>query len=158
MRRLCAAIMLLVASAPASFVQSQVGDKNAADAQQISVEQQLKQVEREWNDAVVRRDAAALERILSDDFMLITAAGTVSTKAQLIDTIKSPDLVIEPFDTQDVSVRVYGDTAVVTGRFTQKGSYKGKAFSNQFRYTDVYVKRALGWQAVSAQSTFIPKP
>ena len=158
MRRLCAAIMLLVASAPASFVQSQVGDKNAADAQQISVEQQLKQVEREWNDAVVRRDVAALERILSDDFMLITAASTVSTKAQLIDTIKSPDLVIEPFDTQDVSVRVYGDTAVVTGRFTQKGSYKGKAFSNQFRYTDVYVKRALGWQAVSAQSTFIPKP
>jgi len=156
MKCICLAFgILIVVTLPISGQQK---TKNTSRAEKTTVEQQLRQLEREWNDVIVRKDITALGHILSDDFILITATGTVRNKAQLIDSIKSTDLVVEPFETEDVIVRIYGDTAVLTGRFTQKGSYQGKSFSNQFRYTDVYVKMSHGWQGVSAHSTLMRQP
>jgi len=156
MKCICLAIgILFVVTFPGSGQQT---NKSAIGVEKKTVEEQLRQLEREWDDASVRKDITALGRILSDDFILITASGTVKNKAQLIDSIKSTDLVVEPFETEDVMVRIYGDTAVLTGHFTQKGSYQGKSFSYQFRYTDVYVKMPQGWQGVSAQATLMKQP
>ncbi|HYE72518.1 MAG TPA: nuclear transport factor 2 family protein [Blastocatellia bacterium] len=117
------------------------------------IAEELKQLEREWDDAIVRKDMAALDRIIADDFMLIDDAGRITHKKELLERIKSPDLVIKPFETEDVVVRIYGDTAILTGHFTQQCEYKGQSFTVRSRYTDVYVRRQGKWKAVSAHSS-----
>jgi ketosteroid isomerase-like protein len=121
------------------------------------IEQELRQLEREWDGAIVRKDTATLDRILSDDFVYIDSVGGINPKADIIQGLKNSEAVIEPFETEDVVVRVYGNTAILTGRFTQKATYKGQTFTGQFRYTDVYVKRENRWQAVSAHASRIPE-
>jgi ketosteroid isomerase-like protein len=123
---------------------------------QATSEQELRKVEREWDAAIVSRDVAALDRILSEDFRYIDSAGDVHSKNDIVQGVKSSEAVIEPFETEDVQVRIYGDTAVLTGRFMQKASYQGKTYSGQFRYTDIYVRQGGLWRAVSAHASRIP--
>jgi ketosteroid isomerase-like protein len=125
----------------------------AASSMRDSAESELRALESRWDEAIVRKDRAALQQILGDDFVIITADGQIGGKSQLMDVVASPDAVIDPFATEDVKVRVYGDAAVLTGRFTQTGSYKGQRFESQCLYTDVYAKRDHQWTAVSAQAT-----
>ena len=56
---------------------------------------------------------------------------------------------------RDIQVRVYGDTAVLTGRTTQKGQFNGKDISGQTRFTRVYLQQRGKWQAVAFQATRI---
>ena len=112
-------------------------------------------IERAWDTAVVKRDVAALNRILSDDFMLVWINGQVSGKRDMLQTVAGRKAEIDPFETEDVKVRTYGDTAVVTGRFTQTARLGERSETNQFRYTDVYHRTRKGWQAVSAHASLI---
>lgn len=149
-RRLVTIMMLALSFCIPSSAQKAAGSRSA------KVEKEVLQVERKWDDAIAGRDKAALERILADDFLVVDAGG-ITTKRQLIENIMSPDVVVEPFQTEDTRIRVHGGTVIVTARFAQRGTYRGKEFSAQYRYTDVYVRRGGRWKAVSAQSTRIPK-
>lgn len=123
--------------------------------QPSKVEQELLQAERAVIDASIGRDNKALHRLLSEDYVLITEDGEVVNRAQSIAGLNDPDLILENFQTEDVKVRVYGNTAIVTGRYTQKGQQKGVAFTTPYRYTDVYVKKGRAWQLVSAHGSRI---
>lgn len=125
--------------------------------QSRALEQQLRAIEFEWDDAVVKRDAKALDRLLADDFRLIWIDGTVSNKAELIAGVTNRKAVIDPFSTEDVEVRIYGDTAILTGRFTQTARLGTRSETNSFRYTDVYVRRKGQWRAVSAHASLLKK-
>lgn len=131
------------------------GRDNLQLTAQARLAEELKQLEREWDDAIVRKDLGALDRIIDDDFILIDDAGRITRKKELLEQIKTPDLVIKPFETEDVTVRIYGDTAILTGRFTQQGEYKGQSFTVHSRYTDVYIRRKGNWKAVSAHASTI---
>jgi ketosteroid isomerase-like protein len=109
--------------------------------------------EKQWNDAIVTKDIAVLERILAPSFVFIDVDGTQSTRAELLENIRSPKLIIDPFVTHDVQVRVYGGTAVVTGWIEQTGRYDGRRFTIRQRYTDVYVLYGPRWVAVSAHAS-----
>lgn len=152
MKRLPLLLLLLSVAA----TQAAMPQPDAKLNEQTSAEQALRQLEREWDDALVRKDVATIDRILSDDFVYIDSVGGVNPKAALLEGIKNSEALIAPFETEDVSVRIYGDTAVLTGRFTQKATYQGQSFSGQFRYTDVYVKRVNQWRAVTAHASRIP--
>ena len=117
---------------------------------------ELLALETAWDDAVAAKDTTALARIIADGFVMIGANGAVSDKRQLIEAIANPELRIEPFRTEDVRVRLYGNVAVLTGRYSQRGSWKGQAYETAARYTDVYVRSGGRWRAVSAQATRIP--
>lgn len=118
-------------------------------------EQELMRLEREWVQAGIKRDASVLDRIEADDYTFTAPEGMVFTKAQDMATITSGDLTVESADIDDMKVRLYGDTAVVTGRLTMKGRYKGKDISGQYRGTDVFVKQGGRWRAVASHSTRI---
>ena len=115
-------------------------------------------LEAEWNDAIVKRDVKALDRILADDFMLIWIDGSVIRKTAMLSGAASRKTEIDPFETEEVEVRVYGNTAVVTGRFAQTVRLGAQRETNTFRYTDVYVRRGKTWRAVSAQAALIRRP
>jgi uncharacterized protein (TIGR02246 family) len=120
-----------------------------------SVEQELKKLEKEIGHAWAKRDVASYDRILTDDYTWTDFDGIVWTKAQDLETLKSGEVVNTSYAVDDWKVRVYGDTAVVTGRTTVKETWKGKDVSGQYRYTDTWVKRAGRWQLVASHTSKI---
>ena len=119
-----------------------------------SVEQALTKMEHDWTDAALKKDAAALDKILADDWVGQGSTGT-STKAQALAELKSGDNKLDSQTLGDIKVRVFGSTAVVTGSDDEKSSYKGKDTSGHYVWTDVFMKRNGRWQAVASQGTLV---
>jgi len=123
-----------------------------------SVEDQIKKMETDRAAAVVKGDVAKLAMETSDDYTLINMNGHVSDKSQMIDGFKSGQNKLTTDDVSDMKVRVYGDTAVVTGKVDVKGMMGGKDVSGQALFTRVYVKKAGHWQSVALQQTRVSNP
>ena len=147
MKQILPACLLLAATAPLGHAKS---DKN-------SVEQTLIQMEQDWSQADIKKDATTLNRILAGDWIGIDFEGTVLNKAQALTGISSNSGSLESTVLRDIKVRVYGNTAVVTGTDTERGEYHGKD-SGKYLWTDVFVRRNGRWQAVSSQSTKLTAP
>jgi ketosteroid isomerase-like protein len=127
-----------------------VGQKQSAQrAPNRSVDQVIRQVDHERIQAQIGADAVALKRIYADDFIGIGPSGTVRTKPQVIADFTSGDLKFQSITTDDVRVRVYGNTAVETGRSTMIGQDKGKTVPRDNRFTRVWIKQQGRWRLVS---------
>jgi ketosteroid isomerase-like protein len=109
-----------------------------------------------WDKAILRKDRAAIEQNMSEDFRQIDGAGNVEAKASFVDGLTSPDLQIDPYVVEDFDVRVYGDVALLSGRTRMTGRYQGTPFTSHYRYIDVYVRRQGQWKVVSVQISRIP--
>ena len=140
---------ILLMAAIALLVSAQ-NDKN-------SVTQTLLQIEHDWSEADTHKDAAALNRILADDWMGIDFEGTLLTKPQALAGIDSGSGSLESTVLGDMKVRIYGTTAIVTVTDTEKSEYHGKDSSGKYLWTDVFVLRDGRWQAVSSQSTRVTR-
>ena len=117
--------------------------------QRMSVEQLIRQVDHERIQAQIDADAAALDRLYAPDFIGIGPSGTVRTKPQVISDFTSRDLIFQSITTDDVQVRVYGNTAVETGRSTMNGQDRGKTVPRDNRFTRVWVKQQGRWRLVA---------
>lgn len=104
-----------------------------------------------WDRAIVAKDRAAIAANMAEDFRQIDARGNVETKASFIAGLVTPDLALDPYTVEDFEVRVYGDTALISGRTRMTGRNQGQPFSTHYRYIDVYVKRRGAWKIVSVQ-------
>lgn len=120
------------------------------------VEKELTALENQWNDAYVKGDVAVLERIEADDIVQIDADGNVFTKADDIAEVKAGIYKVKSWTREGMTVRPYGDTAVVNGVTRTQGTYKGKDFDSRSRGTDTWMMKDGRWQCVSGQSTRIP--
>lgn len=150
------AVVMFVA-AGASLALSQMSDKQEkTKVRRAGVEQVLMQMERDGNEATVRKDVATLDRLLADDWVYQGPDGT-QTKAQALAALKSNDQSFDFIKLGDMKVRVFGDTAIVTGSEDEKSSYQGKDTSGHYLWIDVFVKRQGRWQDVASQSTPIAK-
>lgn len=126
-----------------------------APAAATSSEQEIRALENERNQAILNGDAATLERMTSDDYTFITLRGELRTKSEIVKGFQSGSFKYDSRTISDLNVRVYGDTAIVTGRATQKGSERGKDYSGDYRFTRVYVKQNGRWMTVALQTTRI---
>lgn len=130
---------------------------------QSSVEQEVLRHERALYDALIKKDFAIYASYLSDDYTEIRANGRVFTKEQVIQMGKRPGGKLERYDLDELKVRVHGDTAIITGKFSRKGtamSLAGQPFDydEQGRFTDVWVKKQGRWLCLANQDTFISQP
>ena len=121
----------------------------------MSEEEQLLRLDREWNEAYPRLDVTALDRIIADDWVCIDGMGLIITKRQLLDRVSSSPSFLDSHEFDEISLRIFGDAAIVTGRLSGKRQGSGGAFHVQQRYTRVYVKRRNRWQAVATQVTVV---
>jgi uncharacterized protein (TIGR02246 family) len=119
------------------------------DDDRKSVEETIRKLDNERIQAQIGADADALSRLYADDFIGIGPSGTVRTKPQVISDFTSGNLKFQSITTDDVQLRVYGDTAVETGRSTMIGQDKGKTVPRDNRFTRVWVKRQGRWQLVA---------
>jgi len=117
----------------------------------VTAEQELIKLENRWNDAIVKHDWAFFDQILVDDYISTNFDGSVGTKADFLEFLRSGESVIASSIVDDMKVRIYGDAVVVTGRTTTVNEqYKGKDISGQYRWTDMWVKDYLGrWRCVA---------
>src|SRR5437762_14196178 len=135
-RTLVTAVLALTATAIA------IGQKQSSGRdQRSSVEQAIRQLDRERIQAQIGANAVALDRMYAQDFIGVGPSGTVRTKAQVISDFTSGALKFQSITTEKVQVRVYENTAVETGLSTMVGQDKGKAVPRDTRFTRVWVKQ-----------------
>ena len=126
------------------------------DASANAAKREVERLLDELATAHLQSDGAALDRIRSDDFVITTADGRLMNKAQA--RVALDDFARSRYEHDDVRVRVYGETAVATGRISMQGSFRGHARNDQSRFTRIFVKREGRWQLVANQLTRIPQP
>jgi ketosteroid isomerase-like protein len=116
---------------------------NRADIQRF---QRLEQV---WNQAQMNGDANTLDKLWADDLEVDVPHMAVMSKADVLGFARSGRMRFLRYETSDLHIRVYGDTAVVSGRMLRTRSMNGNQISDDWRFTKVYVKQAAEWRVVS---------
>ena len=148
MRLLLVGIFLF---AVCSFSLGQMGNK---DSSQNSVEQELKRLENEWLNSYLRGDKQTFDRIVADDFTRTDESGKFATKAEERALVQAPPgSVSASLTNEDMHVRVYGNSAIVTGLIVSR--VQG-SLSFQSRFTDTFIKRGGPWQVVARHYSRVP--
>jgi ketosteroid isomerase-like protein len=111
----------------------------------------------QYQAAVKANDAATMDRILADDFILVTGSGKTYTKSDLLKEARSGLVVYEHQEDTEQTVRIWGDTAVITAKLWEKGAENGKQFDKTVWFSDTYVRTPAGWRYVFGQSS-LPLP
>jgi ketosteroid isomerase-like protein len=161
--RLVLLIALLLSSACSKGEQAsppKSPDSRASTAAMPStdVETIVAALDSQYQAAVAKNDAATMDRILADDFVLVTGLGKVYTKADLLKEARSKQVIYEHQEDSAQTVRVWGNTAVVTALLWAKGAEEGKPFEYKLWFSDTYVRTPTGWRYVFGKaSTPLPK-
>lgn len=120
---------------------------------------EIDQLEEEWRDAALKGNTTAMAALLADDYMAITASGTLQTKDQALASLRSGRVHFATLDLADRKVRFYGTTAVVTSIAQVNGVTPEGDLSGSYRYTRVYVRDPQGkWKIVSFEASRIRDP
>jgi len=111
-------------------------------------------LENSWDQAEERGDIHALDLIFDDSMIYIDEDGSLLTKAQFLDRVtKEAGTDVQWLLAPDMNVRLYGDTAVVVGRYSYRGIHQRKAHERSGRFVDTWVFKEGRWVCVVAQST-----
>ena len=140
----CVAVLCTGCFAPAS-----------SDDVRDAAQKEITQIEEDRNQAILRGDTAALDRTTSEDYTFITQRGELRTKTEILTGFKSGAFKYSARKVSDLMVRIYGNTAVVTGRAVQEGTENAKDYSGDNRFTRVYVKQDGHWVSVPLQVTLV---
>ena len=143
---ICFLSLVLAAAVPVQAEQPKA-DSDAA------ISQTLQAMEQAWLNAEKNHDAAAFEKLVADDWIAVSPDGKSQTKAERAAEIKTAHIVSATLG--DMKVRVFGDTAVVTGTDEEITMTDGKKSSDHYAWTDVFLKRNGKWLAVASQTVQI---
>ena len=127
-----------------------------ATAQQKSSnadETALKMIEEKWDAASLKGDAAALATIFADGFVTTDPEGKVRSKAETLARVKSGEVKFQSAKVDDLKVSLYGDAAVVTGRWKGKFVENGKTVDTTERFSDFFVRQNGQWRCVSSHAS-----
>lgn len=149
-------LMLLLTAGTA---QSNPNKPGMPRAERHESRQEILQLESKWKDAVLQRNAPAMDSLLGDDYIGITPNGTLESKEQTLDSMKKGVLSLSSIEVSDRKIRFYGKTAVVTSKVEVAGSSEGSPATGGYRYTRVYVRDpGGGWKIVSFEASRIKEP
>jgi ketosteroid isomerase-like protein len=131
-------------------------DLNASPEEDVKT---VAALDTKYQAAVKSNDAATMDQILADDFVLVNGRGKVSSKADLNESARKKEVTYERQDEEPGTqkVRVWGDTAVVTALLWIKGVQGGKSIDYKLWFSDTYVRTPSGWRYVFGQAS-LPLP
>ena len=118
-------------------------------------EGRLLALESAWNHAEQSKDARAMEQLLAETFVYVDYDGTLMSKKQYLSSVMKSKVQDEQINNDGMTVRLYGNAAVVTGAYRDKGVEKGKPFVRRGRFTDTWINDKGTWRCVASQSTLI---
>jgi hypothetical protein len=157
MKRQLAILTLVIAASPVVFAQTSERNHSKPNPNR-KAEQEVLMLDRANYDALIRMDTAYLDRMTAEDFAETRSFGSLLSKAQVMQFLKSGRVKVLSYETEDVQVRIYGNTALVTGQYSRKERVKDREgkemeYEQRGRYIDVWVKRKGHWQIVYNQDT-----
>jgi len=106
----------------------------------------------EYQTAVAKNDVATMDRLLADDYTLVTSKGNAYSKADLLKEARDGKTVYTRQDDSQQTVRIWGNTAVITALLTVAGAEDGKPFAYQVWFSDTYACTPKGWRYVFGQA------
>ena len=118
---------------------------------QLEIEQYLRQTNDEWVKALVRRDTATLDRIMADDFVFLYPMEG-DDKRQFMDDVLCGDLNVQQISRANATVRIWGDTAVLSALDSVQWFYQGRDFSGKYKVVHIYANRNDEWHLVALQA------
>jgi uncharacterized protein (TIGR02246 family) len=118
-----------------------------------AISQTLQGIEQTWLNAEKNHDPAAFEKLVTDDWIAITPDGRKQTKAERSASIRNSHMGSAAMGPMEV--RVFGNTAVVTGTVDETTATDGKESKRHYAWTDVFIKRHGNWLAVASQTALI---
>jgi ketosteroid isomerase-like protein len=153
----CLALGLFLVSG--HLVCAQAASTGMPRTQKHEVRHEIDQLEEAWRNAILKGNTAALAPLLADDYMAITSSGTLQTKEQALDNLRSGRVHFKTLEITDRKVRFYGTTALVTSVAAIEATTGEGEISGDYRYTRVYVRNAQGaWKVVSFEASRIREP
>jgi ketosteroid isomerase-like protein len=138
-------LLAVAATAAAMFCAGRSGGSRVDDEKTVAA------LDSQYQEAVKKNDVPTIERSLADDLVLVSGKGSVQSKADLLKESASGDFTYEHQEDGDRTVRVWGDTAVVTALLWAKGVENGKSFEYKIWCSDVYMRMPSGWRYMFAQ-------
>jgi len=117
----------------------------------FAIEQHLRHMNEEWVKALSTRDGATLDRLMADDFVFSYPLEG-DDKGQFIADCVSGDLTVKQIQRDQISVRVFGATAILTARDSTTWIYHGREMSGQYKILNVYSKRDGEWKLCAVQA------
>jgi ketosteroid isomerase-like protein len=142
--------LLLIVPSTATLTTAQGADQADKQSKVIAMENA-------WNLAEEHKDVKALAMLLDNSLVYVDYDGTMMSKTDFLELVKSPAFNPEEEANERMEARLYGDTAVVTGIYRIKGTEKGKSFIRRGRFTDTWISRDGRWVCVASQYTLISK-
>lgn len=122
-----------------------------------AAEKALTTLERRWMDSLRQRDASVLSQLISDDFTLVSPRLVVASgDRDKYFQHAMRELNLTSYDFENLTVRLYGRTAVVSGRLKQSANVAGEDWGGSYLFTDVWVSRDGAWQVVSRHTSLLP--
>jgi len=150
---LAAFILLALCAVPVALSQG------SPRPQKHESRREIDQLEETWRNAVLKGSTAVIDGLLADDYIAITANGTLQTKEQALNSLRTGQVHFTTLDISDRKVRFYGTTALVTSLAEVQGATGDGEVSGSYRYTRVYVRDATGaWKIVSFEVSKIRDP
>ena len=112
----------------------------------------VEQLDIQFQAATGKKDVATIDRMLPDDYILITSKGQVETKAGLLTEARDPNTVYTHQEDSQRTVRIWGDTAIITALLWATGTEDGKPFEYKVWFSDVYLCTPKGWRYTFGQA------
>jgi uncharacterized protein (TIGR02246 family) len=134
--------------------QPQTGIQQPSTSQaDASAEEEIRALEDQAVQAAQKNDPSFLEQHATDDYTAITGMGDVVTKNQVVQDMRSGKMRYQSIQRRNMTVRTYGNTALVNGEANLSLIRNGQPISGDYRYTRVWVKKDGGWKIASFEST-----
>ncbi|MGI4755817.1 MAG: nuclear transport factor 2 family protein [Janthinobacterium lividum] len=114
----------------------------------------IENLEEQWRTALINADASAMEKLISEDFLAISARGTLSNKQQYLQRITNRATQMSAIELLDLQVRVQPASAVAVSQARVSGVLEGRPIQGTFRYTKVYQRSSAGtWRITNFEAT-----
>lgn len=120
--------------------------------------EEVLQAERDWVEVYLKNDAEAFDHYLTEDFVYTSPVCEVVERATYLKNLREHVVEMKSVVPSDIRVQLYGETAVVTGRWVVEESYRGTSFSGPCRITRVWVKVEGRWRAAAFHVTECHQP
>ena len=121
------------------------------------VEATITQLERDWVAAIMKKDTATIDRLLAEEFNGTSPTAHLYPKSSAIEDLTKGIFVADSMVLDEISVTVYGDTAVAFTSQQEKSRYDGRDTSGHYHYTDVWVKKDGQWRVVASHGSRFDK-
>ena len=138
-------------------IQARTAGTNSSATSPNAAVDELRQIENDWLNALKMKNVDRLGDILADGWIEMRWDGVTTDKNEVLADLKSPRNSLDSFEMGPIKVRLFGNTAIVTGRDTERSTDHGVDSSGEYVWTDVFVRQAGKWKAVASHSSKVPK-